>query len=50
MPISARGILATIAASVGQNGKISKVGTVCCTVLIFQFYKYIIVILKIIEL
>jgi hypothetical protein len=28
MPISARGILATIAASAGQNGKFSKVGTV----------------------
>ena len=28
MPISARGIMATIAASAGQNGKFSKVGTV----------------------
>jgi len=28
MPISARGILATIAASAGQNGNFSKVGTV----------------------
>jgi hypothetical protein len=28
MPISARGILATIAAPAGQNGKFSKVGTV----------------------
>jgi hypothetical protein len=28
MPISARGILATIAASDGQNGKFSKVRTV----------------------
>ena len=39
MPISARGILATIAASAGQNGHFSKVGTVYVYLLSnFQFY------------